>query len=704
MEAEILGQESDRQLVERALGQRDVAALQALVHRHGAMVYRVCWRVLRHTQDAEDAFQATFLVLAQKLRTVRKHASLASWLHGVAHRISVKSRDQAAARHRREARSSSSGTMQPDDITSKELLSILDAELSRLPDKWRLPLVLCYLESQTQEEAAKRLAWSKSTLRSRLDEARSALARRLSERGITMPTALSAVLLSDCVASATPAPELVAKAVEAVADVATVASATVAALAEGAIRAMFVAKLKTIVVVLVAAVLVGSGLGTVLLPALQARSTEERDPGAGPKSTPPPAAKDNPAAKLVEQLGSQEFADREAAQKALRELGVKANPALRAGLKSENPEVRNRSEKILSEIRKDALEALVKGFDSAKAEQPDHPVWKRYVAIAGDSQASRELFARIIANKKWIQTLDNAEADPANAGHVYRVGIAEIFRDFHNDPAKSPPWPCDRPEEVAYLLLLGSYPEKDPPAKLTGDEVVPTNLRNTAFLGRGIIRGEEQILHANGLSLGLAGRIRSFNGPEIVGAVGTDRVFARLFVAWLGQRSPSSEVVPRGFRHAHGLPEVLPLARRYAANDFKPKRDVPPLATIAALERVAQLGTRADLPLFERHFGDETNVATIDKPINDGVLDYPLTESIQMRDVALGLALLLHGANPEDFGFDVRKDTFKQKDGRYTIPWSTQLHLGFESDASRSAAHAKARAFFDKQPKVEPKK
>src|SRR6267142_4554728 len=106
MDAEMLGQESDRQLVERALAQRDAAALQAIVHRHGAMVYRVCWRVLQHTQDTEDAFQATFLVLAQKLRSVRKHASLASWLHGVAHRISVKSRVQAAARRRRESQAS----------------------------------------------------------------------------------------------------------------------------------------------------------------------------------------------------------------------------------------------------------------------------------------------------------------------------------------------------------------------------------------------------------------------------------------------------------------------------------------------------------------------------------------------------------------------------------------------------------------------
>ena len=131
-----------------------------------------------------------------------------------------------------------------------------------------------------------------------------------------------------------------------------------------------------------------------------------------------------------------------------------------------------------------------------------------------------------------------------------------------------------------------------------------------------------------------------------------------------------------------------------------------PQATIAALEMVARHGTRADLPLFERHFGDETNVATVDKPRTDGARDYyrpaPLTETTQLRDVALGLALLLHGASPEDFGFVVRKDTFKQKDGRYTIPWSTQLHLGFDSEASRTAAFKKAKAWLAEQkPKIE---
>jgi RNA polymerase sigma factor (sigma-70 family) len=102
MVAATLADQSDRQLVEQFLAGQDEAVFEAIVRKHGAMVYRVCWRVLQHHQDAEDAFQATFLVLAQRLRTVRKHASLASWLHGVAHRVALKSKAEAATRRRHE--------------------------------------------------------------------------------------------------------------------------------------------------------------------------------------------------------------------------------------------------------------------------------------------------------------------------------------------------------------------------------------------------------------------------------------------------------------------------------------------------------------------------------------------------------------------------------------------------------------------------
>src|SRR4029079_15472624 len=132
------------------------AVFTALVRRHGPMVDRVCWRVSQQEQDAEDAFQATFLVLAQKLHTVRKQDSLASWLHGVALRVALKAKAQAALRRRHEEQrheeqASVSRAVPPDDVTWRELRTALDAELAQLPEKWRLPLILCYLQGRTQD-------------------------------------------------------------------------------------------------------------------------------------------------------------------------------------------------------------------------------------------------------------------------------------------------------------------------------------------------------------------------------------------------------------------------------------------------------------------------------------------------------------------------------------------------------------------------
>jgi RNA polymerase sigma factor (sigma-70 family) len=240
MAVEALSAGSDRELVEQFLAAHSEGAFSALVRRHGPMVYRVCWRLLQHAQDAEDAFQASFLVLAQKLRTLRKQASLASWLHGVAFRVALKTKAQAASRRRHEQQAPASRAELPDSLTWGELRSALDAELAKLPEKWRLPLVLCYLEGRTQDEAARQLGWSKNTLRRRLEEARDALGRRLRRRGVVLPAALSVLLLSDSVASAGPPSAVVAATVAAAARIAAgqavagAVPAKIAALVSGA--------------------------------------------------------------------------------------------------------------------------------------------------------------------------------------------------------------------------------------------------------------------------------------------------------------------------------------------------------------------------------------------------------------------------------------------------------------------------------------
>jgi RNA polymerase sigma factor (sigma-70 family) len=278
--AETLADRSDRQLVEQFLAGSGPAVFETIVRRHGPMVYRVCWRVLNHHQDAEDAFQATFLLLAQKLRTVRKYASLASWLHGVAHRVALKARTEAATRRRHEQQAPVSQNRPPEEITWGELSAVLDAELAGLPEKWRLPLVLCYLEGRTQDEAAAQLGWSKRTLRRRLEEGRTALGRRLARRGV-WPAALSAVLLSDCVASAAVPPTLldatvaVATVVAAGQTAAGLVSAQVATLTQGVMTPMLLPRLTVATALLVLGAMV-AGIGQLAHHSLLAKPQEDR--------------------------------------------------------------------------------------------------------------------------------------------------------------------------------------------------------------------------------------------------------------------------------------------------------------------------------------------------------------------------------------------------------------------------------------------
>jgi RNA polymerase sigma factor (sigma-70 family) len=298
MAAERLAEQSDRQLLERLLAGPDEVAFEVLVRRHGPMVYRVCWRVLQHAEDSEDAFQATFLLLARKISSIKKRDSLASWLHGVARRIALEGRKHAARRHRHEARAPTPPEAPPDEITWRELRTVLDTELASLPDKLRLPLLLCYLEGRSQEDAARQLGWSKSTLLRRLEEARTAVGRRLRRKGFVWPAAVSALLVSDSLALAALSTKLIGSTVEAAAcalvgcTAAGIVSAKVTALTEGVMNAMFTSKMKSLIfAALLAAVLVG-GAGQVARPMFQAdpqQSAAPKQPAAVKKPGASPA-------------------------------------------------------------------------------------------------------------------------------------------------------------------------------------------------------------------------------------------------------------------------------------------------------------------------------------------------------------------------------------------------------------------------------
>jgi RNA polymerase sigma factor (sigma-70 family) len=188
-------QATDAALVDRFVHAKDEDAFAALVDRHAAMVFNVCRRVLRDSHDAEDAAQATFLVLARKARTLRRPDALAAWLHRTAHHLALLSRRSATRRQERETRNflATPPRLPPDpldELSVRELLEILDEEVRRLPEVYRLPLILCHLEGRTAEEAARQLGWSPGSVRGRLMRGRERLHQRLLRRGLTLTAAM----------------------------------------------------------------------------------------------------------------------------------------------------------------------------------------------------------------------------------------------------------------------------------------------------------------------------------------------------------------------------------------------------------------------------------------------------------------------------------------------------------------------------------
>jgi RNA polymerase sigma factor (sigma-70 family) len=196
------GDLSDRELVERFTAGRDDGAFATLVERHGAMVLSVCRRVLSHEHDAEDVFQAVFLVLSRKAGTLRRKDAVGPWLFGVARRLSLKAR-QARERRDRAVPFAESLPGDPlDELTVRDARAVLDEELARLPARERGPLVLCYLEGLTRDEAAARLGCPLGTLKSRMERGRAILEKRLARRGLGLAAMLPTLVLTRDVASA----------------------------------------------------------------------------------------------------------------------------------------------------------------------------------------------------------------------------------------------------------------------------------------------------------------------------------------------------------------------------------------------------------------------------------------------------------------------------------------------------------------------
>ena len=362
-----LGRQPDGQLLVAFLDRADEAAFEVLVRRHGPMVLAVCRRLLRHHQDAEDAFQATFLILARKAADVWPRDAVGSWLYGVATRVALKARAVRARKLGREQPLAEFGRVphEPDP----DLAEVIDRAVRKLPEVYRAAVVACDLEGLSRKDAAEQLGWKEGTLSGRLCRARQLLAARLQKAGVTVPAAGLVAMLD-------PGREVRAGLITETLKLAgsnftAGVSAPVAALTEGVVRSMFLMKVQSATVAAVAACAVTFGVWGV--------ATGGDGPGVGdgdgpggtqPKPTvvvKPGTGSDADAVKVLEQI-----ADLEAKLATLKKTQAKGQPTEKPAeveLRVKQAEVELRVMQAEAQLRAAtaALEKARAELDAAKA-------------------------------------------------------------------------------------------------------------------------------------------------------------------------------------------------------------------------------------------------------------------------------------------------------------------------------------------------
>jgi RNA polymerase sigma factor (sigma-70 family) len=351
--AEDAARPSDGQLLGAFIERRDEEAFTRLVERHGPMVLGVCRRVLASVHDAEDAFQATFLVLVRKARAIGRRELVGNWLYGVAYRTALEARAKKLRRMARQKPIADvAGPVAESPLVARELQALLDRELSRLPDKYRVPVVLCDLEGRGRRAVAQQLGVPEGTLSSRLATARKLLSARLSRHGLALGVGVLTAALGRQAPAAGIPPALISSTVGAAmalgagnaAGVSGVVSANVFALIEGVLKAMFLTKLRIAAawMVLIGALSIGTAGVAYRVVAGEPQSNPTLGQAVVGQNSPQGEKDKDPLTKVLKELHE--------AQAQLKAAQV-ANEKLRRELETLQEESRQRIAKLEAESK-----------------------------------------------------------------------------------------------------------------------------------------------------------------------------------------------------------------------------------------------------------------------------------------------------------------------------------------------------------------
>jgi RNA polymerase sigma factor (sigma-70 family) len=399
-------EQGDGELLERFVTLGEEAAFEELLRRHGPMVLGVCRRILGNTHDADDAYQATFLVLVRKANSVMPRERVGCWLHGVACYAARKVRADALRRRARELRAGTKMHEEPaPHETAEDWRSVLDHELNRLPEKFRAVVVLCDLEGRSRREAARELGCPEGTLSSRLTTARRTLARRLVRHGFAVSGLGLGLALSGGAATAAVPSTLLATALEsaaiASAPAASAISASVLSLTQGVLRAMLISKIRFVAAMLLACVVtLGAGLGVYCAqagpaeskkPAPRAASRVEDDDRSGKKAKRAEDEDEDKEEKGKKKSGAKKSDEDEEEKKGKGKKGDEDKTAKKAKGKKNTKDDEDEDEKKTQKGKQDEKKGTTK-----KGKDDEDKDEKKATDKKGDSNVKESRKSRIV--------------------------------------------------------------------------------------------------------------------------------------------------------------------------------------------------------------------------------------------------------------------------------------------------------------------